>query len=108
MPQYMMALRADLSAIARYSPEEMQKLFQRYRDWRESVQAQGNKLKNGEGRVLRKSAGKYVVTDGPFTESKEVLGGFFMLTAVSYDAVVDLAYNCPHLEFGSIEIREVE
>ena len=108
MPQYMLVLRDDPAAFADWSPEDMQKVVQRYRDWRESVQAQGSKLKDGEGRVLRKGAGKPVVTDGPFTESKEVLGGFFIITAASYDAAVNVTSACPHLEFGSIEIREVE
>jgi hypothetical protein len=49
-----------------------------------------------------------MVTDGPFTEGKEVLGGFFTIEAAAYDKAIEIANTCPHLDFGSIEVREVE
>jgi hypothetical protein len=49
-----------------------------------------------------------MVTDGPFTEGKEVLGGPFIVDAASYDDVLTIANGCPHLDFGSIEVREIE
>jgi hypothetical protein len=49
-----------------------------------------------------------MVTDGPYVETREVLGGFFHLVAESFDQAVELARDCPHLEYGTIEIREVE
>ena len=48
------------------------------------------------------------VTDGPYAEAREVIGGLFVIEAANYDEVVELSKDCPHLEFGSIEIREVE
>jgi hypothetical protein len=48
------------------------------------------------------------IADGPFAEAKEVMGGFFVVEARSYDAAVKIAKTCPHLEFGSLEIRAVE
>ncbi|HEV2690702.1 MAG TPA: YciI family protein [Bryobacteraceae bacterium] len=111
MPQYVLFLRGDPSRFAGYGPEEMQKLIQKYGAWRQSLQnkiAAGHKLKDGEGRVLRQQSGKAVVTDGPFTEAKEVMGGLFVIEADSYDQAVELAKSCPHMEFGSIEIRAID
>ena len=48
------------------------------------------------------------VTDGPYAEAREVIGGLFMIEAANYDEVVELSKDCPHLDFGSIEIREVQ
>ena len=57
---------------------------------------------------MRGSAGSAKVTDGPYAEAREVIGGLFILEAASYDEVVSLCQDCPHLEFGTIEIREVQ
>ncbi|HYL73962.1 MAG TPA: YciI family protein [Bryobacteraceae bacterium] len=111
MPQYVLLLRDDREGVAGFSPEEMQKLIQRYGDWRRSLQNKvvgGQKLKDGEGHVLRKQAGKAAVTDGPFTEAKEVMGGFFIVEADNYNQVIELAKTCPHMDFGSIEVRAIE
>ena len=54
------------------------------------------------------SGAKKVVTDGPFAESKEVIGGFFIVNAKNYDEAVAIAKECPDYELGgSVEIREV-
>ena len=47
------------------------------------------------------------VTDGPFTEGKEVMGGYFAIQAASFEDAIRLCDNHPHLDFGSIEIREM-
>ncbi|HEY6391974.1 MAG TPA: YciI family protein [Bryobacteraceae bacterium] len=111
MHQYMLLLRDEPSVFADFSPEEMQKMIQRYGDWRRSLQnriTMGQKLKDGEGRVMRTANNKPIVTDGPFTEAKEVMGGFFVVEAEDYDQAVDLAKTCPHMDFGSIEVRQIE
>ena len=111
MPQYMLLLRDEPSVFADLSPEEMQKTMQRYGDWRRSLQNRitiGQKLKDGEGRVMRSENSKLIVTDGPFTETKEVMGGFFVIEAENYDQAVEVAKTCPHMDFGSIEVRQVE
>ena len=46
------------------------------------------KLRSGEGKTLRRRGGDLTVTDGPFAESKEILGGFWMIDAASYDKAV--------------------
>ena len=112
MPQYMLLLR-DQGKRA-WAPDEMQGVIQRYGAWRDKLQAEGrmlggNKLHDGEGRVLRKNGDAAItVMDGPFAETKEILAGFFLITADSYDDAVALTHDCPHYDFGSIEVRQVE
>jgi hypothetical protein len=95
------------------SPEDMQAIIQRYIDWRTKAAAngrkvEGHKLRDGEGRLLRGKVGAPMITDGPYAEAKEIIGGLFMIEARDYNEAVKLASDCPHLEFGTIEIREVE
>jgi hypothetical protein len=113
MPKFTLMLRGNGSTFDHMSPSEMQATIARYYAWRESLRAAGkldgsHKLKDGDGRVMRRSGGRVMVTDGPFAEGKEVLGGLFIVEAASYDDAVDVANGCPHLDFGSIEVREVE
>ncbi|MDE2245078.1 MAG: hypothetical protein KGJ91_02830 [Xanthomonadaceae bacterium] len=49
---------------------------------------------------------KPVLRDGPFTESKEMLGGFFLVDCVSRDEALALAQRCPAARFASVEVRE--
>jgi hypothetical protein len=113
MPEYVLLLHSDNNAFKGLSPEEIQRIIQRYGRWRASLAERGHaptgqKLRDGTGRVMRSGAGKPVITDGPYTEAREIIGGFFAFTADSYEQAVELATDCPHLEFGTIEIREVE
>ena len=107
MAQFILLLRDQGRVLPDMSPEEMQQITARYRDWMSKVGATGKKLRDGEGRVVgRRNAGA-AVTDGPFAESKEIIGGFFAIEAADYDDAIRICRDCPHLDFGSIEIREV-
>lgn len=113
MSKFVLLLRDCEGAYPNLSPEEMQAIVQRYVAWRAKVQAggraiMGHKLRDEEGRVLNGKAGAVTLTDGPYAEAREVIGGLFVIDAASYDEVAELCKDCPHLEFGSIEIREVE
>jgi len=111
MKTYYLILRERLDAFANISPSEMQAVVQRYVKWREDNAKQvtgGQKLADGEGRVLRRKGGALDASDGPFMEAKEVLGGFFVVEASDYAGAQTIASTCPHLEFGSIEIRQME
>ncbi len=57
------------------------------------------------GRSVRRRGGKAIVTDGPFTETKEAVGGFDLIEAASLEAAVEIASNHPVAEFGTIEVR---
>lgn len=111
MATYYLMLRDNPEALANVSPGEMQAIVERYVRWRESNSERvtgGEKLVDGEGLVLRRAAGRVSVSDGPFADAKEVLGGFFVVEADDDDAARALAETCPHLDFGSLELRRVE
>ena len=97
-----------------FSPEELQDVIQRYAAWTKGLMAQGRllggaKLREREGKVLKKQSTETSVTDGPYAELKEVVGGFFHITADNYEEAVQIARSCPHLDFrGAIEVRAIE
>jgi hypothetical protein len=112
MPKFVLFLR-DTGKYPNLSPDEMQAIVQRYVAWRAKVQKNGSsimghKLHDTHGRVLTGTGSALKVTDGPYAEAREVMGGLFVIEAQSYDEIVALANDCPHLEFGSIEVREVQ
>ena len=57
--------------------------------------------------TLRQQGGQTVITDGPFAETKEGLGGFYLIEAPDLDAALKLAEQCPGVRYGSIEVRPV-
>jgi hypothetical protein len=113
MPNYLLFLYEAPDAFSETSPDEMQAIIQKYRDWRMRLQKDGvivggEKLQDGTGRIMRRTGGETSVVDGPYTESKEIIGGFFEIQAGNYEQAVEKTRDCPHLEYGTIEIREVE
>jgi len=113
MAKFLILARRTGQAYQHLSPQEMQQVIQKYMAWAEGLRKQGRllhseKLSEG-GRVVRDGGnGKLAVTDGPFVETKEILGGFWMVEADSYEQVQrDLAGH-PHLRAGSLEVREID
>ena len=109
MPQYMLLLRRDeRDLFAKLGPEEMQKAVEKYFAWRNKpFVMDGAGLMDKTGRVIHKKNGSVSVTEGPFSESKEVMGGYYTIEAVSFEEAVKLSADNPHVDFGTIEIREV-
>lgn len=113
MPKYMILPIEKSSTFENMSPQDMQKIVERYGKWTKAlVQGKrlvdGHKLSDGSGRVLRTAGGKLTVTDRPHTESKELIGGFWIIQAKDYDEAQKLCGDCPHLEYGPLVIREIE
>lgn len=114
MAEYMLFLYDSPTDFSHLSPEEMQAIIAKYQAWGDDLEARGkllgsDKLADGEGRVLRSSGGSVRVTDGPFSETKEILGGYFKIQADSYEEAVAIAETCPHLEFdGMVEVRRTD
>lgn len=107
MAKFMLLLYDDPSGWAKLTPEEMQKAIEKYRAWiQKSVDAQ--RLAQDVGKVIRAQGGKPRVTDGPYSETKEVLGGYYTIEAADYDEAVQKALTHPHVEYGNtIEVRQV-
>lgn len=116
MPKFMIIPRDPPQGLSA-SPAEMEKILQKYMAWTANLANagkldHGNKLKDGEGRVIGKAGGekggKVTVTDGPYMESKEIMGGYWVLNVADYSEAQALIMDCPHLQFGTLEIRQVE
>lgn len=93
------------------SPEEMQAHMGKWYAWIEKLN-KTNQYVSGEplhpgGKLLSGKAGKSV-TDGPYTEGKEVVGGFFIINAKDYDEAIALCKDYPDYDLGgSIQVRQV-
>src|SRR5258708_28605416 len=108
--EYLLLFRGD-AWYNRLTPEELQQAMSRFKAWFDRLTEQG-KLKAAqplarEGRIVSGKQGR-VVADGPFAESKEAIGGYFLLAANSLDEAIAVAKNSPRLEYGTqIQVRPV-
>jgi hypothetical protein len=97
------------------SPEEAQKLReQEMPRWNalfgwlaeQGIEAEGLELDDPtQARVVRMRDGETLVTDGPFAETKEVVGGYFIVDCKDLDAAIEVAQRVPLVDKGSVEIR---
>jgi hypothetical protein len=92
------------------TPEEGRAVYQRMVEYGERLKAQQlllatNSLREAAVRINVRG-GKANVLDGPFTEAKELIGGFFLLNCASREQALRLAQECPAAEFATIEVRE--
>ncbi len=95
----------------RLSTDELQQVMDRVLAWFEELGERG-KIKGaqplgGQGRVISGTDGRFVV-DGPFTETKEAVGGYLVLQADSQNEAVEIARSVPTLRYGnSVEVRPI-
>ena len=114
MAKYMLLLHDNVAAFSNVSPEEMQKVIEKYIAWGDKLKKKGvvqggHKLTDEPGRVMRRKDGQVRVTDGPYSESKEILGGYYMIEAPSYEQAIEYARDCPQLDYGgTIEVRQID
>jgi hypothetical protein len=108
MPTFLFVYRGSNENYARLTPEQMQQNMQKWTAWiGEGLQKgwlldAGDALKE-EGRVVN---ARKVVTDGPFVESKEIVGGYSIVKADTLDAAAEFAKGCPILlTGGTVEVR---
>lgn len=92
------------------TPEETQAATQKWIDWVGQLMAQGRWINGNpfteKGKTIQGK--KPLMTDGPFAEGKEYLGGYLVLKAESLEEASELAYGFPDFEHGgSVEIREI-
>ena len=110
MPNFMLLLHENPAGWQALSAEEMQKAVEKYFAWaKRPFNAGGKRLAQDPGRVMRGQRGEAPrVTDGPYSETKEVLGGYYLIEAADYDEAVARTMDHPHLEYGgTIELRQV-
>ncbi len=103
MNQYMVVLHGKPSEWNKHSDEEQKQLLSRYMAWVEKLKTDGRFKKGSELHQTHrdlKSVNNKIVVDGPFPETKEVLTGFFIITASTLDEAVEVSKGCPALSHG--------
>ncbi|MEO6330740.1 MAG: YciI family protein [Ginsengibacter sp.] len=109
MKEYLLLFRGN---DMHESPEESQAHMQRWIQWMGELGKQGKFVGaqplNKTGRQITGST--KIVTDGPFIEGKEMVGGYLICKANSYEEAVEISKGCPILEFetGIVEVREIQ
>src|SRR5579862_4888621 len=104
MPQYVLLAKIRPEMQAQSSPEDLQRMTKEYVAWVGSLVQQGKyqggqKLKH-EIRTLRSDNGQ-IVMDGPYTEVKELIGGFFQIEAANEEEAIEIAKGCPIFRLGT-------
>lgn len=110
MKDFMMIfIGADYEELG-LSPEQLQERMGKWFAWGNKMEKQGI-LKGGEALIStakRISGPNRTITDGPFAESKELVGGYYTVSAESAEAVVEIAQDFPDYDLGgTVEIREL-
>lgn len=96
------------------SPEQWASVMSEYNAYTAMLNEKGVNTDGGEALQETKTAksvrlrdGKKQLTDGPFAETKEALGGFYILNCKNMDEALDYAAKCPGAKWGTIEVRPV-
>jgi hypothetical protein len=111
--QYLLLIYRNEAELINMDPEARQKLSAEYGTYTQSIIQSGN-FKAGDGlqptataTTVRVRDGKILTTDGPFAETREQLGGYYLVEAKDLDAAIGMAARIPGARDGSIEVRPV-
>ena len=111
MANFMYLFRGNQTAQRSMSPEQMQQTMKKWMGWIDTLKKDGNVKALGErldgtGKVVRGKAMN--VTDGPYVEVKDTVGGYMLVEAKDMNQAVELSKGCPILEGdGTVEIRPI-
>ena len=109
--KYLCLIYEDESKFATTPKADMDKIMSEYRAFGESIRNSGNHVAGHQlqttdtATTVRVRNGKVSTTDGPFAETKEQLGGFYLIEAKDLNEAVQIASRIPSARFGSIEVR---
>ncbi len=111
--QYLLMIYSNENRMKDATPEEMGAFMGAYRSFTEGIIADGNYV-GGEAlqptstaTCVSVNAGKTITTDGPFIETKEQLGGYYLVEAKDLDEAIEIAAKIPSAAFGTIEVRPI-
>jgi hypothetical protein len=109
MKDFMFIIRGQEAAQAKRTPEQTQGNMQKWMNWIGELSAKGQFVGGAplskEGKIVKGL--KQVVTDGPFTEGKELLGGYLIIKANSMEEATKLTSGFPDFDIAFLEVREV-
>jgi hypothetical protein len=111
--KYLLLIYENEASFAGISEAEQGKIFQEYMDYSKGIRKSGNYIAGqalqpvSTATTVRVKNGKTLTTDGPFAETREQLGGFYMVEAKDLDEAIKLAAGIPGARTGSIEVRPI-
>ena len=111
--KYMLLIHDDEKAWGKMSQAEQQRIYGEYGQFSEYVKSTGQYLAGSQlqptstATSVRVRDGKRLVTDGPFAETREQLGGYYLVQAKDLDEAIELAARIPSARIGTIEVRPV-
>jgi hypothetical protein len=111
--QYLLLIYDAETEWAKMSQAEQGKMYEEYMQFTSDIKNKGNHLAGHQlqpiatATTVRVRNGKRLTTDGPFAETKEQLGGFYMIEAKNLDEAIELASRIPSARVGSIEVRPI-
>jgi hypothetical protein len=109
--QYMLLIYVDEVLESERSEEAFNQIFQEYEVFDEQAKAKKAVLSaaalqpSSMATTVRVREGKTLITDGPFAEAKEQMGGFYMMECANLDEAIEWASKIPDAKYGTIEIR---
>jgi hypothetical protein len=111
--QYLLMIYGNEQEMAAMTPADRNTMTQEYAEFTKSI-VQAGQMKGGErlrpvsaASTVRVRNGKVVITDGPFAETREQLGGFYLVEAKNLDEALSVAARIPGAKRGSIEVRPI-
>lgn len=111
--KYLLLIYENEGNFAKVTEEEGNKIFAEYMNYTKGIRKAGNYI-GGEAlqpiataTTVRQRNGKTLTTDGPFAETKEQLGGYYLVEAKDLDEAIKLAGGIPAVRTGSIEVRPI-
>jgi hypothetical protein len=111
--KYLLLIYENESQWAAILEDEKGKIYQEYMDYSKDLRRKGHYVAGealqpvSTATTVRVKNGKTLTTDGPFAETREQLGGFFMVEAKDLDEALKLAARIPAARTGSIEVRPI-
>jgi hypothetical protein len=113
MAKFMLIIHQKPGAWQQMSPEELQRKVELYQGWVSKFRTSGRyisgeKLGEEGGRIVSLQNGRPNIMDGPYVETKEVVGGYFLFRAANYEEAVELIRDCPFLDDGRIALRQTD
>lgn len=111
--QFLCLIYEAESVMAANSDEENGMIFQEYMTYTDNIKSSGHFVAGdalepvSTATTVRVRDGERVITDGPFAETKEQLGGYYLLECDSLDEAIEQASKIPSAKFGSIEVRPI-
>jgi hypothetical protein len=111
--RYLLLIYENEANWGKMSEEEKGKIFQEYMTFSKDIRAKGNYVAGealqpvATATTVRVKNGKTLTTDGPFAETKEQLGGFYLVEAKNLDEAIAIGSRIPSARSGSIEVRPI-